>query len=104
MNATQKAAITQLLDGPMMASSKAIMEFLAEEHLLYPCVLKCSDIGVYEGNRAGLGIDMGHLKELMESICGMGWVEGAYGSRVCIELDSSPASETTRHGEIRQCA
>ena len=104
MNANQKEAITKLLDGPLMASSKAIMEYLAKEHLLYPCVLKCSDIGVYEGNRGGLGIDMGHMKELMESISTMGWVEGAYGSRVCIELDSSPASETTRHGDSLQCA
>ena len=71
------------------------MRYMEEEHLVYRLTIKCEFLGVHETNRNGMGVDLAHMAELMESIAAMGYVD--HGGRICVELDSSADSELTRH-------
>ena len=99
MDDAQKDTLQKIIDGAgsegMVAAAKKAMQFLEDEHLMYKLHLKCSLLGVYEGNHSGMGIDLAHLQQLMESIAAVGYVD--HGGRICVELDStSPESENTR--------
>ncbi|CAK8991174.1 unnamed protein product [Durusdinium trenchii] len=99
MDDAQKDTLQKIIDGAgsegMVAAAKKAMQFLEDEHLMYKLHLKCSLLGVYEGNRSGMGIDLAHLQQLMKSIAAVGYVD--HGGRICVELDStSPESENTR--------
>lgn len=101
MNQKQKDEINNFLDvaknGGIVAASAAAMRYMEKEHLVYSLNIKCEHIGVHESNRHGMGVDLSHMAELMESIAAIGYVD--HGGRICIELDSSQESDHTRRGE-----
>ena len=96
MDDRQKNYLKSLLKGDgIMRSSQQILKFLEEENLLITMTLKPESLGVHEGNRNGLGIDLSHMGELISNIARMGYLDD-HGSRIALELDSSPGSEKTR--------
>lgn len=87
----------------MMAISKKVLEYLEQETLSYVQRIKCFHLGVHHGNRGGTGIDLNHMVELVKNISAVGYVDDI-STRVCIELDGSPASDSTRQGEVCSCS
>ena len=107
MNQAQKDQIQKYIQAAanegMMAISKKVLDYLEQETLSYVQRIKCIHLGVHHENRGGIGIDLNHMVDLVKNISAVGYVDDI-STRVCIELDGSPASECTRQGEVCSCS
>ena len=103
MNDVQRAELRRYVgmakSGGMAKATAGCLDYLETEGLAFQLNIKCVHIGVHRSNRGGMGVDLHHMHELMRTICQMGYVEQGIGARVCLELDSSPDCDATRHSE-----
>ena len=83
----------------MASATAGCLHYLEKEGLAFQLNIKCAHIGVHRSNRAWAWTCAYARLNLTQTICQMGYVEQGISARVCLELDSSPDCDATRHGE-----
>ena len=99
MSPEVQAAVGRLLEkaesGSLVQGVEELLTYLLSIGLAWKQQLPAMQIGVHELNRDGMGIQAGHVSELISSILALGYVrEQAKG--ICIEVPMDSQGDATR--------